>query len=59
MSYLAKLGYALNLIALTHWGQVMYICVSKYTIIGSDNGLSPSRRQAIIWTNADISLIGP
>ena len=29
------------------------------TIIGSDNGLSPGRRQAIIWTNAGILLIGP
>ena len=28
-------------------------------IISSDNGLSPSRRQAIIWTNAWILLIGP
>ena len=36
-----------------------YICVSELTIIGSDNGLSPSRRQAIIWTNAGILLIGP
>ena len=27
----------------------MYICVSKLTITGSDNGLSPDRRQAIIW----------
>ena len=35
-----------------------YICVGKLTIIGSDNGLSPSRRQAIIWTNAGILLIG-
>ena len=25
----------------------------------SDNGLSPGRRKAIIWTNAGISLIGP
>ena len=31
----------------------------KLTIIGSDNGLSPTRRQAIIWTNAGILLIGP
>ena len=31
----------------------------KLTIIGSDNGLSPVRRQAIIWTNAGILLIGP
>ena len=44
---------------LTHWGRVMHICVSKLTIIGSDNGLSPDRRQAIIWTNAGILLIGP
>ena len=42
---------------LTHWGRVTHICVSKLTIIGSDNGLSPGRRQAIIWTNAGISLI--
>ena len=28
-------------------------------MIGSDNGLSPGRRQAIIWTNAEILLIGP
>ena len=34
----------------THWGRVMHICVGKLTIIGSDNGLSPERRQAIIWT---------
>ena len=33
-----------------------YIC-SKLTIIGSDNGLSPGWRQAIIWTNAGILLI--
>ena len=33
------------------------ICVGKLTIIGSDNGLSPGRRQAIIWTNAEILLI--
>ena len=43
---------------LTHWGRVMHICVSKLTIIGSDNGLSPGRHQAIIWTNAGILLIG-
>ena len=33
---------------------VTHICVSKLTIIGSDNGLSPERRQAIICTNAGI-----
>ena len=36
-----------------------HICVSKLIIIGSDNGLSPDRRQAIIWTNAGLFLIGP
>ena len=44
---------------LTHWGRVTHICVSKQAIIGSDNGLSPARRQAIIWTNAEILLIWP
>ena len=44
---------------LTHWGRVTHICVNKLTIIGSDNGLSPDRRQAIIWTNAGLLLIGP
>ena len=44
---------------LTHWGRVTHIYVNKLTIIGSDNGLSPSRRQAIIWTNAGILLIRP
>ena len=43
---------------LTHWGWVTHICVGKLTIIGSDNGLSPGRRQAIIRTNAGILLIG-
>ena len=36
-----------------------HICVSKLTIIGPNNGLSPGRRQAIIWTNGGILLIGP
>ena len=45
--------------ALTHWGRVTHICVGKLTIIDSDNGLSPGWRQAIIWTNAGILLIGP
>ena len=44
---------------LTHWGWVTHICVRNLTIIGSDNGLLPDRRQAIIWTNAGILLIGP
>ena len=44
-------------VVLNHWGRVTHICVSKLTIIGSDNGLSPGRRQAIVWTNAGILLI--
>ena len=43
----------------THWGRVTHICVGNLTTIGSDNVLSPDRRQAIIWTNAGILLIGP
>ena len=31
-----------------------HICVSNLTIIGSDTGLSPGRRQAIMWINAEI-----
>ena len=37
----------------------MHICISNLAIIGSDNGLSPGRRQAITWTNDGILLIGP
>ena len=44
---------------LNHWGRVTHICVGNLTIIGSVNGLSPCRRQPIIWTNAGILLIGP
>ena len=36
-----------------------HICIAYLTIIASDNGLSPSRRQAIIWTNDGILLIRP
>ena len=43
----------------THWGRVTHICVTRLTTIGSVNGLSPGRRQAIIWTNAGILLIVP
>ena len=44
---------------LTHWGRVTHIYVRKLASIVSDNGLLPGRRQAIIWTNAGILLIGP
>ena len=45
------------LIVLSHWNRVTPICASKLSIIGSDNGLPPGRRQAIIWTKAGILLI--
>ena len=51
--------YGFSLKLLTHWGRVMHIYGSKLAIIGSDNGLSPGKRQAIIWTNDGILLIGP
>ena len=44
---------------LTHSGRVTHICIINLTIIGSDNGLSPGRHLAVIWTNARIFLIGP
>ena len=55
--FLQYMNYELIILSLTHWGRVTHLCVSKLTIIGSDNGLSPGRRQAIIWTNAGILLI--
>ena len=51
--------FYLDLTVWTHWGRVMHICFGNPTIIDSDNGLSPGRRQAIIWTNAGILLIRP
>ena len=47
-----------QVIHLTHWGRVTHKYVGKLTIIGSNNRLSPGRRQSIIWTNAGIWLIG-
>ena len=49
----------LSWFSLTHWGRVTYICTVKLTVTGSDNGLLPGRRQAIIRTNAGILLIEP
>ena len=51
------IDYYLQIFVLTHWGRVTYICVGDLTIIGSDNGLSPVRRQATIWTNVGMLLI--
>ena len=44
---------------LSHWGRETHICVSKLTIIVSDNDLPPDWCQAIIWPNAGLLLIGP
>ena len=55
----SKIWIQIQKFSLTHWGRVTHIYVGKLTIIGSDNGLWPGRRQAIIWTNAGILLIGP
>ena len=58
-SYFRYADRSMIITPLTHWGRVTHICVSKLTIIGSDNGLSPDRHQAIVWTNAGLLLIGP
>ena len=55
----ALFSCVIQLIKLTHWDRVTYICVGNLTIIGSDNGLSFGRHQAIIGTNDGILLIGP
>ena len=44
-------------ITLTHWRRVTHICVSRLTIIDSDNGLSPGRHQTISLTNAGILVV--
>ena len=46
--------YIVSGIYLTHWGQVMHICISKLPITASGNGLPPGRRQASTWTYAHI-----
>ena len=45
--------------ALIHWGRMTHICVSNLTVTGLDDGLSPGRCQAIIWTNDGILLFRP
>ena len=57
-NYSIVLSRAFLVMCLTHWSWVTHICVSKVTIIGSDNGLSPAWGQAIICTNAGLLLIG-
>ena len=61
MGYDTTVEYILIIVetAFTHLARVTHICVRQLTIIGSDNGLSPGRRQTIIWTNAEILLTEP
>ena len=37
---------------------MMHTCVGNLTIFGSNNDLSPGRRQAFSWTNGGLLLIG-
>ena len=48
----SKLDYGATI--LTHLPLVLYICVGDWVSIGSDNGLSPIRRQVIVRTNAGL-----
>ena len=48
-----------DFVLLTLWDRVPDIRLTTLGIIGSNNGLSHGRCQAIIWTNAEILLIGP
>ena len=52
-------------LAQSHWyinslrlSRETHICGSDQTIIGSNNALSPGRRQAIIWTDTEIGSLG-
>ena len=58
VNYNSKKNKSLT-IQLTHSGRATQIFVSKLTIIGSGNSLSPGHRQAIVWTNAGIVLMWP
>ena len=57
MKYVTDLVYVFVstvFIELTHLGRVMHLSISKPGNHWSDNGLLPTQRQAIIWTNAGI-----
>ena len=58
----SSLPIACHLIAFSHYliqARRRIYASWNWVTFGSDNGLSPIRRQAIIWTNAGILLIGP
>ena len=41
------------------FNSLTHLCLGKLTNISSDNGLSPGRRQAFLWTNTGLLAIGP
>ena len=49
LQYMCRHGYILSIVYLIHWSRVTHICVSKQTIIGSDNGLAASHYLNQIW----------
>ena len=49
----AKMNYQIRAYGVTHIG------VGNLPFNDEDRGLSPGRRQSIIWTNSGILLIGP
>ena len=48
MNFVSVLQILTACCSLTHWGRVTHICVSKLSILGSDDGLLPAQREAII-----------
>ena len=56
---MARGPFYLHGLTLNCYGKVVHIWFSNLTITGSDNGLSPGRRHAIIWTNDVMMLIEP
>ena len=56
-SSLTNVSASLN--ELTHLPLCRIYASVNWVSISSDNGLSPDRRQAIIWTNAGILITGP
>ena len=57
MKAFKNLYHSLKKLKLIQWGRVAHIYVSKLAIIGSDNGFSPGRRQAVIWAYDGILLV--
>ena len=54
-----KIEFKCTNVLLTHWSRVTHLCVSKLSILGSDNGLSPRRRQDFLnqyWDIVNLTL---